>query len=190
MYYGVDGDSSASSSQMVLHISGRINSTAPTELLDTVSSIRGTHPGKRIILNLSSDGGNFPAALQIAHILWTHGNISTFVASGNSCLSACAIIFLAGNLDSNNRRAQSARIFEHGSTVGLHRPSTFEGGYLRSDGDFVGYEYFIYTDEFERFFPIIRVSQELYFEFMQYEGNNFFYLDGHVAKNNEIVLHR
>lgn len=82
-----------------------------------------------IVVNLSSIGGDFDAALEIAQTVRERG-FTTFVERGETCLSACAIIFMAGfefgdgvDVQANRR----SRFIEWPARLGFHSP------YIRDD---------------------------------------------------------
>jgi len=74
-------------------------------------------------LSLNSSGGSFSVALDIVEMI---DNTATHVKEGDRCLSACAIIFMAGGYVEDS--FYSVRIMERGAKIGFHRP------YLKLDG--------------------------------------------------------
>jgi hypothetical protein len=75
-----------------------------------------------IVLRLqNSIGGKLPPALGIAKII-REERITTFVPKGTQCVSACAMIFLAGRRSINFMPIRTERILEVGATVSFHGP--------------------------------------------------------------------
>jgi hypothetical protein len=72
-------------------------------------------------LCLDSIGGSYDAAIKIAEQLLTGGGFRTLVLSGQHCLSACAIVFMAGNEDSDAGVFLS-RSVAPGGDLGFHAP--------------------------------------------------------------------
>lgn len=71
------------------------------------------------ILTLDSPGGNYNTALKIVKIM-DEFSTPTIVENGNQCLSACALIFMAGTMSEEG--AYAHRTIDEGGTVGFHRP--------------------------------------------------------------------
>lgn len=69
-------------------------------------------------LSLDSPGGNYGTALKIIEQMESY--TPTIVKSGRRCLSACALIFMAGM--GNEDAAYANRVMEPGATIGFHRP--------------------------------------------------------------------
>ncbi|WP_354037724.1 hypothetical protein [Bradyrhizobium sp. S3.2.6] len=81
-----------------------------------------TMPDLDIRLDLSSnEGGDLGAALKIAQIVRDEG-ISTLVRKGRSCASACAFIFLAGEIHQAFSDPAVSRTLEPGGYVFFHSP--------------------------------------------------------------------
>lgn len=70
---------------------------------------------------LNSNGGSFPEALEIAEML--HGEHGTAVPANASCLSACAIIFMAGADYEGEGGANTNRVLHPEGRLGFHAPS-------------------------------------------------------------------
>ncbi|MEC9343042.1 MAG: PAN domain-containing protein, partial [Pseudomonadota bacterium] len=75
-------------------------------------------------LSLDSPGGNFATALRIIEEMGSF--TPTVVESGNRCLSACALVFMAGMY--NEDGAYAFRVMQAGAKVGFHRPYLDLGG--------------------------------------------------------------
>jgi hypothetical protein len=65
---------------------------------------------------LNSIGGNLGEASRLAQLV-RDGNLSTAVAEGDSCASACFLVFAAG----------AAKFAEHGARIGVHGASDPSG---------------------------------------------------------------
>jgi hypothetical protein len=65
------------------------------EKTDQIYPIGAGHPKKQVIVTLVSYGGSINPALQIGDLIRKR-SLSTFVPSGRTCASACALIWLAG----------------------------------------------------------------------------------------------
>lgn len=78
-------------------------------------------------LCLDSGGGNFLEAIRIAYVLLEH-QITTMVEPGKQCLSACAVIFMAGTAVRTNGVFVS-RLMHRSSRIAFHapRPPVVEG---------------------------------------------------------------
>lgn len=71
------------------------------------------------VLVLNSPGGSLAAALDIVKAM---GEFTpTRIRKGHKCLSACAVIFMAGSFSEDG--AYAYRTLEKGGTLGFHRPS-------------------------------------------------------------------
>lgn len=68
------------------------------------------------ILLLNSDGGMIREAKQIADLIHAFDFMQTGVSSGDSCVSACVLIFAAGH----------ARWLMDGGSIGVHSASRFD----------------------------------------------------------------
>jgi hypothetical protein len=69
---------------------------------------------------LTSLGGSFPEGLRIAKYLIEEG-IGTVVRSGDQCLSACAIIFMAGTEEIEGFKIPNRKLHPKG-VLGFHAP--------------------------------------------------------------------
>ena len=89
--------------------------------LDPASRISGAS-GVEILVRLESPGGAFVEAIEIARII-NKNKLQTFVAAGSECLSACAVIFMAGTYQPGFRQQErSFRKVEWPARLGFHRP--------------------------------------------------------------------
>lgn len=72
---------------------------------------------ERALVSLHSSGGSVRAALAIGRAIHARGD-ATFVANGDTCLSACGLIWLAG----------ATRLYSVGADVGFHAAYATESG--------------------------------------------------------------
>jgi len=78
------------------------------------------------VVRLNSRGGTFKEAIVITKILKAH-KMQTFVAKDAECLSACAVIFMAGTYQAGFRQQEVKwRKVEWPVKLGFHRPSIQE----------------------------------------------------------------
>lgn len=83
---------------------------------------------------LSSPGGSFAEALRMAEAI--HGVLGTAVPRGAECLSACAVLFMAGSHATQGDAGTVAnRVLHAGGRLGFHAPSLVvaEGGYSEAE---------------------------------------------------------
>jgi hypothetical protein len=78
-------------------------------------------------LCLSSDGGNFSEAIKIIRLIWENTTsyaqmIVTVVEAQHKCLSACALIFLAGRHRGGDDYARPTRYIHPTAELGFHSP--------------------------------------------------------------------
>jgi hypothetical protein len=102
----------------------RLNSLIARATLDELGERTGT-------LCLNSRGGSLSEGLKIAELIYTKG-MSTLIADGSKCFSACAIIFMGGVLP---EREIPYRKLSAGGVLGFHAPhlKTTEGKYSKED---------------------------------------------------------
>jgi hypothetical protein len=94
---------------------------------------------KPATLCLDSNGGSWAAGLKIAHIILddSHGlSLKTYVMAGKQCLSACAIIFMAGTEPGADSNFLSRTIVA-GGELGFHAPylEMAKGNYTAGEVD-------------------------------------------------------
>jgi hypothetical protein len=80
----------------------------------------GTYPEARACLH--SPGGSFIEGLRIARYFFDRG-IGTYIGDGDECYSVCAIMFMMGTLQWDERE-RADRILHVGGTLGFHRMFT------------------------------------------------------------------
>lgn len=111
----------------VIDISGPIEPGDATkfaelvERLDPASMDVGPR-GVEMVVRLDSPGGVFSEGIEIARII-DREKLQTLVAAGSECLSACAVIFMAGTYQPGFRQQEVAfRKVEWPVELGFHRP--------------------------------------------------------------------
>ena len=72
---------------------------------ELVSKWLRANPGRDLTLRLDSPGGSAKFGLMLYTAIGAHGRVSTDVAPGQSCLSACAFIWLGGKARTMGERA-------------------------------------------------------------------------------------
>ena len=77
--------------------------------------------GNIVLQLLDSDGGNLPEALRIAEVVRKE-RITTFVPKKSKCISACAMIFLAGRRSIYEMGEWKQRILEMGERLDFMAP--------------------------------------------------------------------
>ena len=88
---------------------------------------RGFYPRTRLCLD--SAGGSYEEALKIAEFLLQGGGVGTATVPNGECLSACAIIFIAGaNIGGEDNSVSPDRYLHVSSRLGFHAPYLKEGG--------------------------------------------------------------
>jgi hypothetical protein len=98
-----------------VYLSGDIEAADVQKLAAQTDDIIGYNH----LLFLNSGGGNFSAAIRLAAYV-RERNFTTVVRSDSRCLSACALVFLAGGNDYDG----ALRFLEIGGTIGFHSPYT------------------------------------------------------------------
>ena len=74
-------------------------------------------------LCLNSEGGNYAEALNIINMILERGGVlATIVEKGDQCLSACALIFLAGQKHLGDGAFVPFRFMSVGAKIGFHAP--------------------------------------------------------------------
>lgn len=107
------------------------------------------------VLSLDSPGGDFREGIRIAQVL-RDGNVATLVERDATCLSACAVAFMAGYQYHEEVGPFFSRYVEIGATLGFHRPfltdvsdfdpSMFEGLSQDEINEVMSYEYATFYD--------------------------------------------
>jgi len=101
----------------LINISGEIQAGDSEHFL----TIAQQYP--QALVNLNSPGGNAMAGIQIARIIRMR-NYSTVVMDGNTCASACAIIWVAG----------TPRYFDGTAQIGFHAVYRVQNGVAQESG--------------------------------------------------------
>lgn len=111
---------------MVLTITGEIVPEDVERVAELVGELQKNQPGfeeRAFRAILDSPGGNFQAGIDIARIFDRNG-VSTIVPEGAECLSACAVIFMAGTHMSMGGEGGEIRdrTVHLPARLGFHRP--------------------------------------------------------------------
>lgn len=72
-------------------------------------------------VELSSPGGDYSEGIELAKFFKKRG-ITTYVRSGDQCLSACALAFLGGSYETESTVGYTSRQMEVGARIGFHAP--------------------------------------------------------------------
>ncbi|MBY6159614.1 hypothetical protein KUV73_01975 [Mameliella alba] len=109
--------------QLVIHLTGPIAEGDAEKIRQIYlrSGLASNDDYADLVLSLDSPGGSFAEALKIARVLNENG-IGTYVAEGASCLSACAVAFMAGS-DINTQITGRDRSIHPQARLGFHAPS-------------------------------------------------------------------
>ena len=94
-----------------------------TDFLDRTTKYAGRALGLRHIVCLDSTGGSFAEAMKVARF-FKENLVGTKIEAEASCLSACALVFMAGSflpLESDQKFAW--RVLHPRGKLGFHRPS-------------------------------------------------------------------
>jgi hypothetical protein len=111
----------------VIDLSGAIDPGDAQRLEGIVSDLQTSIQqsgvdGFGVVLRLKSPGGSFKEAIEIARIVKSN-QIQTFLEAGSECLSACAVIFMAGTYQPGFRAQEERwRKVEWPARLGFHRP--------------------------------------------------------------------
>lgn len=112
--------------------------TALAKIIEPAIVADGNYPsGGQIVLCLQSTGGSFLEGLRLAEYV-SDKAITTKVIPGGTCLSACALAFMGGNLDTRSGVGWlPSRYLHPTSTLGFHAPRLDlpEDGFTRKDVD-------------------------------------------------------
>ena len=123
--------------RVVIELTGEITSAdarAVTDKLDELWSDRQFtfQEGAAVYAVLDSPGGSFAAGIDLARQFFDKG-VTTFVPPGGSCMSACAVAFMAGRHVSmgGEGAVDRSRIVAMPAELGFHRPFLAEFGELK-----------------------------------------------------------
>lgn len=116
----------------VVHLNGEIelgDSLKLKHLLRGHEDDKGWY-GNYTLLSLNSVGGDLSEALKIIQLVKSE-TIPTYVSAGATCLSACALIFMAGTQSWDVGNVFFGRFLDIHGTLGFHAPYPSAG-----EGDF------------------------------------------------------
>lgn len=174
---------------LVVEIRGEISPSTALDLARIIPATLTDEARTPVLLMLSSNGGSFAAALQIVDALAEYGKIITIVDAGHNCNSACALIFLAGNID-----GRPARIMHMDATVGLHQPYipiSRGAGSISSIGDWVSNEVELDLSYNRRhLFWKLSISRAFFDDFMRYPSDELRLINDKDAVRESIVFIR
>lgn len=160
--------------------------------LDTAIAAIPNYPShlvnQQIVLCLSSPGGSFIEAVRMAKAIRDR-DVTTRVAPGEACLSACAIAFMGGNFNTRSGMGWKASRYLHPtSRLGFHAPALNlpTGEFTRQD---VLRAYDVAIEAvglISREANTLRMPQALLTEMVNHRGQDFFYIStlDHVANFN------
>lgn len=77
--------------------------------------------GDGYILELDSQGGSFVEAIRLASHISTY-SFGTYVGPNKDCLSACALVFMAGKQHLGDGDQTDGKIMHYTARIGLHSP--------------------------------------------------------------------
>jgi hypothetical protein len=84
--------------------------------------------GKQVQLCLQSDGGNFTEAVKIIKLILNYSvsaafnGLMTVIEADKKCLSACALVFLAGRRHAGDGYMETMRFMHPTAKLGFHGP--------------------------------------------------------------------
>lgn len=137
--------------------------------------------GSPIHINLNSKGGNFQEAIKISKILLER-QLSTRLESGADCLSACAIVFMAGTR-LTTIGSQLAREMHPSARLGFHAPTLEIRGQadvtepFNEAVDAIGGDLLSIARFRGRQWTNTLIKSELVNEMMLRRGRNYFFID-------------
>ncbi|WP_417209003.1 hypothetical protein [Antarctobacter sp.] len=168
-----------------LKVSGQIQSgdaDALLALLQSETAKVDNFPSPRtdsqVVLCLESPGGSFAEAIAMAHVIYDNA-VTTRVDPGAECLSACAVAFMGGNLDTRSGQGwKSSRYVHPTSRLGFHAPALVlpEGQFTRDD---VQTAYGIAIQAvgmISRDARKLRISQDVLTRMFNHTGEDFHYV--------------
>jgi hypothetical protein len=183
--------------QGIIAIKGEISIGDHLKLLKALGDREGGK-GDEIILELDSPGGNFDEAIQIASIMKKR-YLSTRITANSQCLSACAVIFMAGNRITTGGSALTRQLHSRG-TLGFHAPTIAIGGGKFDGADLQAAYAAAIESVGGKLLAVARyrdlgwnspmIKSDLVNEMMLKQGNNFYYIDtvGRAVENDIDVV--
>lgn len=140
-----------------------------------------------IYVDLRSEGGNFEEAIRIMRVM-EEKRLSAPISSNARCLSACALVFMAGR-SMNNTFLLKHRVMHPTATLGFHAPTISPaGGGGNFDAADLSSAYSRAVEQIgSKLLAVAKFREEsrenpqmkpgLINEMMFKSGNNFFYID-------------
>jgi hypothetical protein len=167
-----------------IRIDGEIEVGDHKKLLDVLAN-REVQKGLPIYLDLNSTGGNFEEAIKIAKLALDK-MLSTRLGKNSECLSACAIIFMAGTRFTTVGSSLERRMHP-GAKLGFHAPtlqipseasnSEQISGAYDAAVDAIGSELLALARFRGTLWNNPLMKPDLINEMMLRRGRNFFYID-------------
>jgi ATP-dependent protease ClpP protease subunit len=144
--------------------------------------------GRQIVLCMQSTGGSFLEGLRLAEYL-SDKAITTKVMPGGSCMSACALAFMGGNLDTRSGVGwQPSRYLHPTSRLGFHAPRLDlpQEGFTRKDVDRAYASALLAIGLLSQKANKLRLSQALLTDMVSHIGDDFELIDtvDDIAVNN------
>lgn len=153
--------------------------TALRETIAKTENYPSPRIDRQIVLCLASPGGSFTEAIKIATLVYDNA-VTTRINPGAVCLSACAIAFMGGNLDTRSGEGWHPSRFIHPTSVlGFHAPSLVlpEGQFTRKDVERAYGVAIAAVGLISREAAKLRIPQELLTEMFNNVGASFHYAD-------------
>jgi ATP-dependent protease ClpP protease subunit len=183
--------------QGIIAIKGEISAGDHLKLLKVLGDREGDK-GYLIVLELDSPGGSFDEAIQITDVM-KERYLSTRIKANSQCLSACAIIFMAGNRITSGGPALTRELHARG-TLGFHAPTIalaggkFDGADLQAAYaaaiESIGGKLLAVARYRDIGWDTPMIKSDLVNEMMLKQGSNFYYIDtvGRAAENDIDVV--
>ncbi|MEM7596610.1 MAG: hypothetical protein AAF382_02865 [Pseudomonadota bacterium] len=134
---------------------------------------------EQVVLCLSSTGGNFLEGLRLAR-LFQKLDLTTRVNPGDTCLSACAVAFMGGRLNSRSGEGYySSRYLHPTSKLGFHAPSLdLQGEVFDRDSVAQAYSVALLSISFlAESANQLKLSPRLLREMLRNSGRDFFFVE-------------
>lgn len=157
---------------------GKLDQTL-SALIARTDNYPSPHINAQIVLCFASPGGSFTEAIEMAALIYDRA-VTTRVAPGASCLSACALAFMGGNLNTRSGEGwRPSRFLHPTSRLGFHAPALVlpEGEFTRRDVERAYAVAIAAVGLISRDAPKLRIPQELLTQIFSNVGDSFHYVD-------------
>ncbi|MCB1417551.1 MAG: hypothetical protein KDJ74_00535 [Notoacmeibacter sp.] len=166
-------------------VSGRIASGDADKVEQMLATETGkifnypdTELNQQITVCLSGPGGNYLEGIRLA-LVYSRFDVTTVIADGDTCLSACAVSFLGGRYNSRSGVGYSpSRYLFPNSVLGFHAPQLVVAG-----GDFTSEQvlnsWSIALDaiaEIQKHKRDLFIDDDLIAELVAHRGDDFYYV--------------